>query len=414
MTDRSSVHVQLAMRSPWCGQRIQAWLTVAFALAALAATVTAHSQDGAPSIVITSPDGTRHLAGAERLAVEVHSEQAVTSVQFQVDGRRVCVRDQPPFECTWDAGSEGAARVVRVVGRLADGMRLIRRIHTPSRPRGGMRFTSSVDLVMVPVIVTDRRGNYVTDIEQNRFEVLEDGVPQDVIYFETASDRSSLDLAVAIDISASMTRTMPALKQSVQALIRGLRADDTVTLVAFNDRIFVLAQRESDRARLAALIDLLEPSGFTSLYDAIGRSLTLLDDGSARRAVLAFTDGDDRSSFSSLESVERRVENAGAPLYAFTLGERSEMREVERIVRRLAAVSGGQVFRADRPDRLDRALRTFREDVRNGYVLGYSPADAGPGIGASGRTPGGSFRTISVRIRNGRDYRLRTREGYRP
>ena len=410
MTDRSSVHVQLAIRSPWCCRRIQAWLAVAFALAALAATVTAHSQDGAPSIMITSPDGTRHLAGAERLAVEVRSEQAVTSVQFQVDGRRVCLRDQPPFECTWDAGSEGAARVVRVVGTLANGTRLIRRIHTPARPRGGLRFTASVDLVMVPVIVTDRRGNYVTDIERNRFEVLEDGLPQDVTYFEAASDRSSLDLAVAIDISASMTRTMPALKQSVQALIRGLRADDTVTLVAFNDRIFVLAQRESDRARLASLIDLLEPSGFTSLYDAIGRSLTLLDDGSARRAVLAFTDGDDRSSFSSLESVERRVENAGAPLYALTLGERSEMREVERIVRRLAAVSGGQVFRADRADRLDRALRTFREDVRNGYVLGYSPSDAGPGIGAGGRT---SFRTISVRIRNGRDYRLRTREGYR-
>ena len=167
----------------------------------------------------------------------------------------------------------------------------------PARPRGGLRFTASVDLVMVPVIVTDRRGNYVTDIERNRFEVLEDGLPQDVIYFEAASDRSSLDLAVAIDISASMTRTMPALKQSVQALIRGLRADDTGD-------------------------DLLEPSGFTSLYDAIGRSLTLLDDGSARRAVLAFTDGDDRSSFSSLESVERRVENAGAPLYALRASAR--------------------------------------------------------------------------------------------
>ena len=110
-----------------------------------------------------------------------------------------------------------------------------------------------------------------------------------------------------------------------------------MTLVAFNDRVFVLARRESDRARLASLIELLEPSGFTSLYDAIGRSLTLLDDGSVRRAVLASTDGDDRSSFSSLEAVEHRVESAGAPLYVLTLGERSEMREVERIVRRLVS-----------------------------------------------------------------------------
>ena len=76
-------------------------------------------------------------------------------------------------------------------------------------------------------------------------------------------------------------------------------------------------------------------------------------------------------------------------------------------------MSGGQVLRADRPDRLERALRTFRDDVRNGYVLGYYPAQAGPGIGVGGASPGGSLRTIGVRIRNGRDYRLRTREGYR-
>lgn len=412
MTNRPFSPVRLARpatRSTRCARRLRTWLAAAScALAALGAAVTAHGQDGAPSIVISSPDGTRHLAGPERLAVDVRAGQTVTGVQFEVDGRRVCVRDRPPFECTWDAGPDGAARVVRVVGTLADGTRLVGRVHTPARPGGGIRFSSSVDLVLVPVIVTDRRGNHVTDLDRDRFEVLEDGVRQDVIYFEAAGDRSSLDLALAIDISGSMTQTMPALKQSVQALVQSLRADDAVTLVAFNDRVFVLARRESDRARLASLIDLLEPSGFTSLYDAIGRSLTLLDDGSMRHAVLAFTDGDDRSSFSSLEAVERRVENAGAPLYVLTLGERSQMREVERIVRRLAAVSGGQVLRADRPDRLERALGTFREDVRNGYVLGNYPAQAGPGIGASG-----SLRTISVRIRNGRDYRLRTREGYR-
>ena len=107
---------------------------------------------------------------------------------------------------------------MRLVGTLADGTRLVGRVHTHARP-GGVRFSSSVDLVLVPVIVTDRRGNYVTDIEQHRFAVLEDGFRQKVIYFEAPSDRSSLDLAVAIDISGSMTRTMPALKQSMQTLV---------------------------------------------------------------------------------------------------------------------------------------------------------------------------------------------------
>ena len=129
--------------------------------------------------------------------------------------------------------------------------------------------------------------------------------------------------------------------------------------------------------------------------------------------MLVFTDGDDRSSFSSLESVERRVENAGAPLYVLTLGRRSEIRNVEEVVRRLAAVSGGRVFRADRPDRLQRALDTFREDVSHAYVLGYSPRNAGAEAGAGNGTRDDSLRAIGVRIRNGRGYRIRAREGYR-
>ena len=402
------------VRATRCHRRSATWHGVVLTVCAvLAWPVVAQGPDGAPALMITSPDGTRHLAGSERLSARLVPEDPTARVEFFVDGRRVCVRDRPPFECVWNAGSDGAARVIRVVAIPAEGPRLIGRVHTPARPRGGIRFTSSVDMVLVPAVVTDRRGNYVTDLGRDRFEVLEDGVPQDVIYFESAGDRSSIDAAVAIDISGSMGETMPALKRSAQALVRSLRADDEVTLVAFNDRVFVLARRESDRARLASLIDLLEPSGFTSLYDAIGRSLAMLDENSSRRAVLVFTDGDDRSSFSSLESVERRVENSGAPLYVLTLGRRSEMRNVEEVVRRLAAVSGGRVFRADRPDRLQRALDTFREDVSHAYVLGYSPRNAGAEAGAGNGTRDDSLRAIGVRIRNGRDYRIRAREGYR-
>ena len=72
-----------------------------------------------------------------------------------------------------------------------------------------------------------------------------------------------------------------------------------------------------------------------------------------------FTDGDDRSSFSSLQTVERRVEESDAPLYVVTLGRRSEVREVREVATRLANISGGQVFPVDRLDRLERALATF-------------------------------------------------------
>jgi len=87
----------------------------------------------------------------------------------------------------------------------------------------------------------------------------------------------------------------------------------------------------------------------------------------------------------------------------------SETDEIVETVQRLATVSGGEVFRADEPDELDRALAVFRDNVSNAYFLGYSPADD-PSEEAA---PDEQFRRISVRIRNNDGYRVRARAGYR-
>ena len=414
MTDRQSVvRVQLAMRSPRCARRIQAWLAAAFALAALVATVPAHSQEGAPSIMITSPDGTRHLAGAERLAVEVRSEQAVTSVQFQVDGRQVCLRDRPSFECTWDAGP-GRSRARRARRRqVADGTRLIRRIHTPARPRGGVRFTSSVDLVMVPVIVADRRGNYVTDIERNRFAVLEDGVPQDVIYFEAASDRSSLDLVVAIDISGSMTPTMPALKAERPGAHPGFaggRHGDAGRV----QRPHLRARPAGVEPRTSRVAD--RPAGALRVHVPLRRNRPLAD--AARRRQRATGGSGVHGWRRPLELLESGIGRApgrerGRAALCTYLGR--ALRDAGGRADRTAP--GGSERRPGLPRRPPRSAGPRAPHVPRGRPQRLRPrllpADASPGIGARGQTPDGSFRAISVQIRNGRDYRLRTREGYR-
>ena len=248
---------------------------------------------------------------------------------FSVDGRPVCSVEEPPFECSWDFGMTGQARVIRAVAEMEDETRLVARVHTPMRTT--FRFRTSVEQVMVPALVTDRRGRYLTGLTEDHFVVLEDGAPQEVTYFEAPADRSQLDLAVAIDISGSMAPVMPGLKDSVKELLASLRADDVVTLLAFNQRTFILSRQESDRPRLASLIDELQPSGLTSFYDAIVRALDALDQDNPRKAVLAFTDGEDRSSFRSLASVEERVLNAGAPLYVVTLGPNSETEEIAEV-----------------------------------------------------------------------------------
>lgn len=383
---------------------------VLLALAPLGAAASpAPGQEASPALTFASPDGSRAMESTERLSVVLPpgTEERTVRIVFSVDGRRVCVAEAAPFECSWDFGGDGQARVIRAVAELDDDTRLVARVHTPMRM--SIRFRTSVERVMVPVVVTDRHGGYLPGLPPERFVVFEDGTPQEISYFEAPAERSQLDLAIAIDISGSMAPVMPGLKASVNALLASLRPDDMVTLLAFNQRTFLLTRQESDRAQLASLIDELQPSGLTSLYDAIVRALDALDERSPRKAVLAFTDGEDRSSFRSPESVEQQVVDTGAPLYVVTLGPNSETDEIVETVERLAAVSGGEVFRADEPDALDRALAVFRANVANAYFLGYSPADD-----ASEETaPEERFRRISVRIRNSDRYQIRARTGYR-
>ena len=373
------------------------------------APTPAPGQEPRPALAFASPDGKRTLEGVEWLSVRLPPgyEERTWRVVFSVDGSQVCAVEEPPFECSWDFGPVGQGRVIRAVAELDDETRLVARVHTPMRRT--FRFRTAVDRVMVPVLVTDRGGRYVNGLPPDRFEVLEDGVPQDITYFETAADRSQLDLALAIDISGSMAPVMPALKRSVKELIENLRDDDLVTLLAFNERTFILTRQVSDRALLASLIDRLQVAGLTSLYDAIVRALDSLDPGNPRKAVLAFTDGEDRSSFRSLGSVEQRVVDTGAPLYVVTLGPGARTKRIAEIVERLAAVSGGAVFSPDEPDELDRALAVFRDNVSNAYFLGYSPMEGEPEAAEAEKR----FREISVRIRGAGHYRIRSRTGYR-
>lgn len=378
--------------------------TLLFALASLGgAAPRVPAQEPAPALAFAFPDGSRAMEATERLSVVLPpgTEERTVRVVFSVDGRRVCVAE------AWDFGSDGQARVIRAVAEMDDDTRLVARVHTPMRM--SIRFRTSVERVMVPAVVTDRDGRYLAGLPVERFVVLEDGNPQEISYFEAPAERSQLDLAIAVDISGSMAPVMPGLKASVKALLASLRPDDMVTLLAFNERTFLLSRQEPDRTQLATLIDELRPSGLTSLYDAIVRALDALDDSNPRKAVLAFTDGEDRSSFRSPESVEARVLDTGAPLYVVTLGPNSETDEIVETVQRLAAVSGGEVFRADEPEELDRALAVFRDNVSNAYFLGYSPGDDA----LEEAPPDETFRRISVRIRNSDGYQVRARAGYR-
>ena len=111
----------------------------------------------------------------------------------------------------------------------------------------------------------------MSGLQRQDFEVLEDGVPQPIVAF--ANEDSPLDLVLAIDISGSMERALDKVKEAVKQLLARLRPTDAVTLIGFNDTMFIAAEREKDRRAREDAVDQLTAWGGTALYDATVRAV---------------------------------------------------------------------------------------------------------------------------------------------
>lgn len=357
------------------------------------------AQPAPPGLFIEEPADDAYLVDRVRLRAVVTGTVAVDAVEFFVDGAPACVAPAPDFACAWDAGPRVRARVVRAVARLDDGERLVRSIRTRARPT--MLFSAETNLVLVPIVVRDRRGRFVAGLTRDDFAVYEDGVRQEIEFFETES--LPLDLVLALDFSSSMAPVAPALQTAARRFTAALAGQGSFSVIAFNDRPFVLARREDDPEALLAAIDRLpRPIGGTAMLDAIVRALTLHGDDLAHQVVVLFTDGDDQHSLSNLMGVEERIRASQATVYVVTLGEGRRIERVRDMLGRLTRVSGGRSFPIERIADVQRALDTVRADLRDRYFIGYRPSNA---------ELDDTWRAIDVRTVN-RRHVVRAREGY--
>ena len=259
-------------------------------------TAAVPAADGLPAVRLLSPEDGAIVIGPTRLRASVEPAGSASLAVFWVDGREVCTATAPPFECDWDAGRTLAEHQVRLVVRLKSGGRVVRTARTHA---GGFAETVDVDVVQVTATVTDAHGRFVKGLPKSAFRVAEDGRPQTISHFY--SENVPLELVVAVDVSGSMEPAMAAVKRAVAEFLGTVPSRDHVTLLGFNDEAFTLTRGETDpRQRMNAVQD-LRAWGSTALYDVIVHAVDLLGVRPGRKALVVFTDGEDRCSHVGVE-----------------------------------------------------------------------------------------------------------------
>ena len=215
-------------------------------------------------------------------------------------------------------------------------------------------FRTGVDMVSVTVTVTDASGRYITDLEQNEFEIYEDRIQQELTFFT----RSQLPIALAllIDTSASMERRMQTAQEAAIGFAYRLRPQDLASVIDFDSRVNILEDFTNDGARLERAIRRTAAGGSTSLHNAVYISLKELSkvrartpDEIRRQSIVVLSDGEDTSSlvcFTEVLELAKRSETATYAIGLRTQGDprRREFQEAEYVLRQLALVKAFKIM----------------------------------------------------------------------
>ncbi|HET6373667.1 MAG TPA: VWA domain-containing protein [Candidatus Polarisedimenticolia bacterium] len=279
--------------------------------------------------------------------------------------------------------------------------------------RGGYVQVEKVQLVLVPVTVTDAKGRPVTDMRREDFQLLEEGRSRSIEYFAAESD-APVSIAFLLDLSGSMRQSdrLAASKRAISAFLDTLGPADEFGLIGFADeQVTWITEFTTDAALFKRRLDVQEGYGQTALYDALAASPGLIDASEqSRKAIILFTDGLDNSSkLAPLQAVQL-ARHVPVPIYTvgFTHLERemlsAESQEALALLERFSRETGGMLHTVKDVPRLGAVADQIRQDLRSQYVIGFQP-----------EPNDGDPRFRRLRLETTRKHlRIRCRTGYYP
>ena len=261
-------------------------------------------------------------------------------------------------------------------------------------------------LVALPVTVTDRDGERVTELTQDRFQVYDEGTLQATTLFHHGT--GPITLGLVVDHSTSMQDNLPAVAAALTAFSAITNPDDELFVVNFNERVTlpldaVGARFTNDPRAIAGVVGAIPARGRTALYDGVLVGLERVAGGRwDKRSLIVVSDGGDNASVHAYADVEALARRSDAVIYAIGLRGASHERS-PRILKQLAEDSGGVAYFPATPQDVSRVFNEIVRELREQYTIGFSP-DA----------PGGGFHRVLVTAvtPEGHPLRVRTRAGY--
>jgi Ca-activated chloride channel family protein len=298
----------------------------------------------------------------------------------------------------------------------------------------------NVFLVQLNVAVTDRKGNYVTGLRPEDFEIVEDkNIAETTSSFEEGKEpvRNLLE-NVALDTRPMASTPDPALagaaavtgpqsigsnvfvlfdtsnymysgfvfaQDAIADFIRSLEGVNQVGLYSYSRNLSRVSTLTPERSKVLRAVRSTVAGDEAALYNSL--LLTVKDAAplTGRKAIVVFSNGPDDASLVPPEDVAELAQSTGTIIYMISTRAAEAEPISAAVFERISKVTGGKAyFSKDWRDE-KKAFASIRDDLAHLYSLSYYPkSNANRG-----------WRNITVRLvgKNLQQYHVRTRAGYR-
>lgn len=305
---------------------------------------------------------------------------------------------------------------------------------------------ATTNLVLVPALVTTKKGDPVFTLTADDFMLTDDGIPQ-ALRLEEDSDRQPLALIVVIEAGGEGATELDNYKRlgaMVEALIGNV--EHTVAVVGFDSEAALVQPFTSDMSVIDTAIRGIGPGdGKAAILDGLNFSVDLLrkQPPRYRRAILLMSETHDHGSHIKIADALRAVSDTNTAIYSFGFsstkadakeeangfsstqpgpehgcfsrewgGDPSRQPSVanqdfeclailapplrlariayiaatgalaKNVPETVAHLTGGEYFSFSNEKNLERGLETLTNHIPNRYVLSFHPQNPHPGLHA--------------------------------
>jgi Ca-activated chloride channel homolog len=234
-----------------------------------------------------------------------------------------------------------------------------------------------VDLVLVPVTITDQMDRLITGLDKQNFQLWEGKEQQDIKHFST--EDAPVSVGIIFDSSGSMADKMARAREAVMEFCKTANPQDEFFMISFSDTPTLISDFSSNPDEIQNRLVFANAKGRTALLDAIYLGMHKMKQAkNQKKALLIISDGGDNHSRYTESEIKSQIKEADVMVYAIGIYDHTYPTTEEmlgpQLLSEVAEVTGGRSFTIDNPNDLPDAAGKIGMELRNQYVLGYRPS----------------------------------------